>query len=141
MIGDRNQQYSHSKNHFSLSRPYFFRDDTTWCVRRAKQIPAWKNVYYIVTRDMIIVGIILLMLCMLMIYLVTSFEDRQMDIWSSIIMNFQIIMLLPVHMDPKRSITRVLLGIGLLLVLATTTTFLAFYYNFMLQLVNNGSVN
>lgn len=149
MIGDPNNQFSLPKHNFSLSRPYFFRDDMTWCVRRANQIPTWKNIYYIANLDIIILGIFLMLVSIFFTYVLTSFEERPRDIWSSTLINIQATVLTPARFKPKRPMLRYFYAGGLLAMLAVTTTFLAFHYDFMMypryekqidtfnQLVNN----
>lgn len=133
MIGDTRNQFVFSANNFSLSRPYFFRDDSTWCVSRAKRIPIWKNIYYIASLDIIIAGMVLLLVAIGGLYAFTSLEDHPCDIWSSILIAIQVIVLFPCRFSPKRTILRTFFAGGLFAMIATTTTFLAFYYDFILQ--------
>lgn len=133
VIGDRNVQFSLSKNMFLLSRSYFYEDDTTWCVHRAKQMPSWMNIFYIASLDIIILGIILLLSTIFFTYILSSFEDHPRDIWTSILINIQVVVLFPSRFKPKRWMLRFFFASGILLMLALTTIFLAFYNNFVLQ--------
>lgn len=133
MIGDRIDQNALLKNNFSLTRAYFFRDDTTWCVRQAKQIPSWMNIFYIATVDVNLLGVTLLIVSIFLTYLFTSFEEHPEDIWKTLIMFLQVILLMSSPFKPKRRMLRLFHIAGLYAMLATTSIFLAFYYNFMLQ--------
>lgn len=133
MIGNAIDQPSLSKNGFSSSRAYFFGADETWCVRRAKQIPFWKNVYYIASYEIVLLGIALQILCFFMAYGLSSFEDHPWDIWTSVLICYQALLLIPSPIKLTRGRNRCFFGASLLTLLATTTTFLAFYYKFMLQ--------
>lgn len=132
LIGGQNTHASSAKI-FSESRPYFFEDDLTWCVRRAALVPPWKNYYYIMSLDLIIPGLFLMMFAIVLIYLLTTFEERSLDIWTSCIGAMSMLILFPAHLYPRRSIQRFILGWFLFAALILTTTFLAFYYDFVMR--------
>lgn len=123
----------HFPYNFSWSQPYFFRDDMTWCVHRAKQIPSWMNIFYIVSLDVIVLAFVCFVLSSYLMYGLTAFEDRPMDIWKIFFLFAQGISLSPHRFDPKQIKLRIIYAIGLLIVLAITTTGLAFYYDFLLE--------
>lgn len=91
--------------------------------------------YYIASIDIVILGVILLMASILFTYLWSPFDDQPKlsDIWTSILINIQVILLVPTNFYPNRGTIRCIFATALLASLATTTTFLAFYYNFILQ--------
>lgn len=133
VIGDNTHQSVLSVTDFSMLIPYFFHDDTTWCVRQAEPIPAWMNFFYIVPPTVMVAGFVSLSAVVFFTYMFSSFEDHPPDIWSTIIINFQAVVLLPSQFNPKRLILRFFFGSALLAIIAATTTFMAFYYDFMLQ--------
>lgn len=132
LIGGQNNHTSFA-GQFSTSRPYFFNDDLTWCVCRAKLMPTWKNFYYIVTWDANTVGLVASFLGVAVFFLLTTFEQKSADVWTSAISVFSMIILFLADFFPKRTITRFYLGWFSLGVLISTNTFLAFYYGFMLH--------
>lgn len=105
----------------------------TWCVRHAKQIPAWMRIYYIASLDTNIMGIILLLISIILTYVLSSFEQHPCDIWQSVLIIIQAVILFPSQLKPKRAIFRVFFAAGLLALTASTTIFLMFYYSFTLQ--------
>lgn len=122
-----------SVTNFSVTRPYFFHDDTTWCVSQAKPIPAWMILFHIAPPTIMIMGFFSLSAVVLFTYMFSSFEDHPPDIWSTIHINGQAVVLLPSQFNPKRLPLRYFFGSALLVILAATTTFLAYYCDFMLQ--------
>lgn len=133
LIGDRSGRFSPSGNQFLLSRPYFFEDDMTWCVRRAVQIPAWKSFFRIPTRDSVVAGSLLLFSSVITFYLLTTFEDHPRDIWISQLIVLEIVLLISFHFEPKHSMLRCISAIAQFSMMVTTNTFLAFFYKFLLE--------
>lgn len=66
-------------------------------------------------------------------YVFSSFENHPRDIWTSILINFQAVLLVSSRFNPNRPLLRAFFVVGLFVLLATTTTFLAFYYDFIIQ--------
>lgn len=116
-----------------MLRSYFFEDDTTWCVRRAKRIPLWKRIYHILSADVVLMIIIAYVASVLLLYSFASFEDRPCDMWTSIHTMYQILMLVPFNFMPKRSILRLGLGWSMLVMIAATGTYLAFAVDYMMR--------
>lgn len=131
MIGVTNDTYACSSSDFMWSQPYLF-DDLTWCVRRAKQIPAWKRPLYIATISAVAVGMMLLTAAIFIVYAFTSFEDRPCDIWTSAFVILQAVLLVPCKFKPKRRTFRYYFGMGTIGMLATTTIFTSYYFDFIM---------
>lgn len=116
-----------------MSRPYFLQDDITWCVRRAQQLPAWKSINYIISIDVLVIGTILFVVVIFVAYALTSFEERPLDIWTSMLIVFRALISFSSEFNPKRGMLRLFFIGGLFTIMVVTTTFLAFYYGLVMQ--------
>lgn len=140
MIGGQNEHSSFAEI-FSATQPYFFKDDLTWCVRHAKAIPAWNNLYYIASWDIIVIGLIAVCIGVIFIYSMAASEKHPVDIWTVITSSLQMIILFPADLFPKRMIARFFFAWYLITTLLMTTTFLAFYYNFIMRTLYETQIN
>lgn len=116
-----------------MSRPYFFLDDTTWCVRRAKQIPKWKNFFFVCDIEVLYIGIFYIVISIPIIYGLRLFDDPNPgDIWTTGLIVFLAVLLMPAHIQPKQITFRFFAGFFLLVLLMLTSTYLAFFFNFLI---------
>lgn len=92
---------------FETSPPYI-RDDFTWCVSGAKQIPRWKNIFYIPKdAQTYISGILLLILTLFAVYLFSTFEENPFDFIYCMILTVQTMIGFTSTFKPKRILLRI----------------------------------
>lgn len=116
-----------------MSQSYFFEDDATWCVRRAKRLSLWRRIYRLVTPEVALMTFIAIVAVALLLYAFASFEDRPCDIWTSMFTVYLGVMLLPFNYMPKRSMLRIGFALCMLIMIAAMSSYLAFAVDFMLR--------
>lgn len=87
----------------------YLQDDTTWCIRRAGALPRWKNVFYIIQdATTYTIAIILVILSILLIFALTSFEEKPTDFIGCVLLAVQVITGAASNFHPKRYLLRLL---------------------------------
>lgn len=106
IIGGTNSHDIKSAN-FEASPPYI-QDDFTWCVSGAKQIPRWKNIFYIPKdAQTYICGMVLLIMTLFGLYLFSSFEEKPLDFIYCMILTVQTMIGFTSIFEPKRILLRI----------------------------------
>lgn len=97
---------SFNSTKFIASAPYL-QDDITWCVSRAKEIPRWKNLYYI-TEDVETYtwGAIMYILTIICAFFLTTFEEKPLDFFHCVILSVQTVTALTSTFQPKGILMR-----------------------------------
>lgn len=85
------------------------------------------------TLDCILLTVISFLLSSITCFAATSFEDDPKDIWTSIFSTIQVAILSVTTLNPKRSVNRFYFGLFLFTGQLVATTFLAFYYIFLMR--------
>lgn len=96
----------------STTAPYI-QDYMTWCVSRAKAIPRWKNVFFILDATIYIVGVISFILVIFCTYLLFAFEETPFDLVKCVIISLQVLIGTTAVLNPNRLMFRVLFGMFL----------------------------
>lgn len=126
---------------FTSTWPYI-QDDMTWCVSRAQEIPHWQTLFYFVadarTR---IIGFILFVICIVLAYLLHTFEKKQIDIWTAFLSSFQIVLGLTAPLKMKSMRLRFLYFMFLFIALLIVTTIVAFLTMFMTAVITYKQIN
>lgn len=69
---------------------YHTQDEIIWCVGRAKPIPEWRRVFYLVRdSESWAIALIEFIIIIVILFLITSFEKDPYDIWKSAILTTQ----------------------------------------------------
>lgn len=131
-IGGMSQVISHFQTNGFWSRAYSFHDDLTWCVRPAQPLPMWMNVFQLCTVGVAIIAVILYIICVYLLYALTTFDDRPVDIWKSTIIFLQAVVLVPVAYKPKRANLQLHFISGHFMAMITNAMLVAFCMKFLL---------
>lgn len=126
---------------FIASAPYF-QDDITWCVSRAKEIPRWKNIYYI-TQDVETYtwGAIMYIMTIICAYFLTTFEETPLDFFQCMILSVQTVTALTSTFRPKGLLMRFHYGQFLIIPFWLTQIFSAFLITFTPRILYEVQIN
>lgn len=109
----------------------YHQDDYTWCVARAKVIPEWKNVFYIISDDIVFVGLTIAAVSInICIFLLTAFDPRPLDLWESICFFGRTLFGINANYTPQNQKLRCLFVLFIMICLWITTIFIAFIIKF-----------
>lgn len=61
---------------------WYWQDDYTWCVPQAKAIASWRNTFYVIKNDVvIIIGVFSAISAIILIFFLTEKEKKPLDFW------------------------------------------------------------
>lgn len=124
IVGGIRSEYSSNFTDFIASAPYM-QDDLTWCVSKAKALPQWQNIYYIV-RDVptIIFGSV--SATIFVRYVLSAFEKNPRDINYCATVEIQILAGVSSAYKPKESMAHFHFGIALIVAFSADQIFSGF---------------
>lgn len=116
---------------FVTSSPYM-QDDLTWCVKRAKAIPRWKNIYYIPQDvETYVIGFIVYTLSIVSIYLLTAFEDKPLDFTLCNVYSIGCLAGFGYAYTPKKAATRFIVSIFFMSTFWMTQIYLSYLITYL----------
>lgn len=126
---------------FIASAPYLL-DDLTWCVSRAKPKPRWKNLFYIIKdAQTFTFGVVLFIWTTFAGYLLTTFEEKPLDLIYSFLLTSQTMASLPMNYRPMGSLIRIHYAQFLIFPYWLTQIYCAFSFIFVTRVIYDNQIN
>lgn len=114
----------------------------TWCVSRAKILARWKNFYYIVQdTETYVIGITLLILTLIGVYFLLTFESKPRDIFYCITLTIQTLTAFTSTFNPKGSLLRFHYAQFLIIPFWMTQILNATFVSFISRIIYENQIN
>lgn len=140
IIGGIHADYSNSST-FTSSAPYL-QDDLTWCVSWAKEIPRWKNIYYIPQDIQTYAwGAIMYIMTIFCAFFLTTFEEKPLDFFCCVILSVQTLVGFASPFRPKGLLMRFHYGQFLIIPFWLTQIFSAFLITFVPRILYDEQIS
>lgn len=118
---------------FSPTKPYI-RDDITWCVKSAAAMPSWLSIFVVFNNFSVALTVtVLFVACCMVFYVFTAFDPKPMNLVSSLIVGYNIMLCFAFPYEAKWTTTRCYLFYCMICAMLVSLHYLSFYTAFMIS--------
>lgn len=124
---------AHQFQGFSQTKPYY-RDDIVWCVKSAEPLPSWLKIFAVFNNASVALIVTLLFIsCCVVWFAFAAFDPKPLDLITTFITGYHIMLCLGNTLSAKRTTTRIYLFFCMICSMLVSLHYLSFYTAFMIH--------